>query len=389
MIALPHPAPDGFLFLVTRQGIVKRIALSDVTQAAMAAPDVMRVTAKDRLNCAFVTPGDGEVVLITRQGRSIRFPEEMVRVMGPAARGVAGINLKRGDGVIAALPVASEGELLTVTDAGFVKRTRMSEFSLQGRGGGGVIAHKISGRSGDLVGAAMLTPAHALAAFVTQRGVAKPVGLDEIPSSGRNTQGAQAVDLARSDAVASVQAVSPVVLAMDSPPPQPAPQANGRVDGARAQRASTSGASTRRAAADSAGAGARATGNGQKSAQAAPEGRKRTARAAATAAGKKPAPTQEKERSLASETARRSRPDRGGGTAKEKPAAKRATAKAGASGGVKRTSGTANRSRQGRLIEDPPAEPKPAAGKSAAGAAARGEGKLERVSSVRRGRKKR
>ena len=281
MLNLPQSASDGFLFLVTRQGDVKRIALSDFTQAAAGAVDVMRVTAKDRLACAFVTPGNGEVILVTRQGRSIRFPEEMVRAMGPAAAGVAGINLKRGDEVIAALPVSPEGELLTATAAGFVKRTRMSEFSPQGRGGGGIIAHKINARSGDLAGAAMLTPEHAFATFVTQRGVAKPVGLDEIPSSGRSTQGSQAVDLAQSDAVAAVQAVSPVALAMDSPSLPSAPQENGSVDGARPQTASA-----RAAAAASAGDGA--TENGQESTKAPPKRRKRTASASTTAADKKP-----------------------------------------------------------------------------------------------------
>ena len=86
MLALPHAPPAGFLFLVTRQGTVKRIALSDFTQATVGALNVMSVTAKDRLGCAFVTPGDCEVVLVTRKGHSIRFPEEMVRATGPAAR---------------------------------------------------------------------------------------------------------------------------------------------------------------------------------------------------------------------------------------------------------------------------------------------------------------
>ncbi|MYH62756.1 MAG: hypothetical protein F4148_13705, partial [Caldilineaceae bacterium SB0675_bin_29] len=148
--------------------------------------------------------------------------------MGASARGVAGINLKRGDEVIAAFPVAPDGELLTVTSAGYLKRTRIDEFSLQGRGGGGIIAHKIEERTGDLVGAAILTPEHAFAAFVTQRGVAKPLALAEVPASGRSTLGARKVDLASSDAVAAVHAVSPVVIAMDSPPPPPGPQPNGR-----------------------------------------------------------------------------------------------------------------------------------------------------------------
>ena len=123
MLALPHAATEGFLFLVTRQGAVKRIALTDFTQVALNAQDVISVNGKDGLACALVTPGNGEVVLVTRTGRSIRFPEEKVRTMGTAARGVAGINLKRGDEVIAALPVAPDGDLLTVTSAGYVKRT--------------------------------------------------------------------------------------------------------------------------------------------------------------------------------------------------------------------------------------------------------------------------
>ena len=408
MLNLPQSASDGFLFLVTRQGDVKRIALSDFTQAAAGAVDVMRVTAKNRLACAFVTPGNGEVILVTRQGRSIRFPEEMVRAMGPAAAGVAGINLKRGDEVIAALPVSPKGELLTATAAGFVKRTRMSEFSPQGRGGGGIIAHKINARSGDLAGAAMLTPEHAFATFVTQRGVAKPVGLDEIPSSGRSTQGSQVVDLAQSDAVAAVQAVSPVALAMDSPSLPSAPQANGSVDGARPQTASAP-------AAAAASAGDGATENGQESTKAPPKRRKRTSSASTTAADKKPAPAQKQTRSLDSEMTRTRKSDSGkrAAAANEKtpakaarssrssqptgatkagknasntsspkpstPAPRKAAAaksgKSGADGGAKRAPKSADQPVQGRLIEPPPAASKP-------------EGKLARVSSVKRSQKR-
>ena len=281
MLALPHAATEGFLFLVTRQGAVKRIALTDFTQVALNAQDVISVNGKDGLACALVTPGNGEVVLVTRTGRSIRFPEEKVRAMGTAARGVAGINLKRGDEVIAALPVAPDGDLLTVTSAGYVKRTRINEFSLQGRGGGGIIAHKLDERTGDLVGAAMLTPEHAFAAFVTKRGVAKPLALDEIPSSGRSALGSRKVDLASSDAVAAVQAVSPVVAAMDSPPQPPEPQLNGRGDTAAAPPAK---------------------GNQAKTPQPPAKGK----RAASTSTAK--SPTRSKTRKVASEATRKSKP---------------------------------------------------------------------------------
>ncbi len=432
MVALPHAATEGFLFLVTRQGTVKRIALSDFMQAAVSVLDVIRVDAKDRLGCAFVTPGNGEVVLVTRKGRSIRFPEETVRAMGPAARGVAGINLNRGDEVVAALPVAPDGELLTVTSAGFVKRSRMNEFSMQGRGGGGSIAHKLGERSGDLVGAAMLTPEHAFAAFVTQRGVAKPLQVDEIPSSGRNTQGAQAVDLAQSDAVAAVQVISPIVPAMDSLPPSPAPQMNGSGDGARHGT--------------SANATPEPKSNGQKGAKGATKRTRRATKTGARASDNEAPPAQPKTRPLASETARRSKSTRAGKAtpASEKtpateasspekvpqeevatksarrtkpsprasqdstpepapkaevPAPKRSTTPRGAAKtpqpkqadtgrGTKRAAKTVEQSVQGRLIEETEAAQQPADEKSAARSRGKRPEKLGRVSSVNRSQKK-
>ncbi len=353
MLALPHAPPAGFLFLVTRQGTVKRIALSDFMQATVGALNVMSVTAKDRLGCAFVTPGDCEVVFVTRKGLSIRFPGEMVRAMGPAARGVAGINLKRGDEVIAALPVEAEGDLLTVTAAGFAKRTRMSEFSPQGRGGGGIIAHKISERSGDLVGAAMLTPEHAFATFVTQRGVAKPVGLDEIPSSGRSTQGSQVVDLAHSDAVAAVQVVSPVVLARESPllPPAPAPQPNGR-------------------------GGVADAGDGQAKVKAAPKSGKRTAKAAGSVADQESGPPKEKTRRLASETATRRKPAPAEKSAPTRSATKETSAgKVSAPTTSERKSASRKRKAEARQAKSPPKAVQDGAQESAAsGAPARRTG---------------
>ena len=432
MVALPHAATEGFLFLVTRQGTVKRIALSDFMQAAVSVLDVIRLDAKDRLGCAFVTHGNGEVVLVTRKGRSIRFPEETVRAMGPAARGVAGINLNRGDEVIAALPVAPDGELLTVTSAGYVKRTRMNEFNLQGRGGGGTIAHKLGERSGDLVGAAMLTPEHAFAAFVTQRGVAKPLQVDEIPASGRNTQGTRAVDLAQSDAVAAVQVISPIVPAMDSLPPSPAPQMNGSGDGARH------------------GTSANATpapkNNGQKGAKGATKRTRRATKTGARASDNEAPPAQPKTRPLASETARRSKSTRAGKAAPasektpateasspekvpqeevatksarrtrpsprasqdstpepapkpEAPAPERSTTPRGAAktpqpkqadtgSGTKRAAKTVEQSVQGRLIEETEAAQQPADEKSTARSRPKHSEKLGRVSSVNRSQKK-
>ena len=387
----------------------------------MNAQNVISVNAKDGLVCAFVMPGNGEVVLVTRLGRSIRFPEEKVRAMGTAARGVAGINLKRDDEVIAALPVAPDGELLTVTFAGYVKRTCMEEFSLQGRGGAGIIAHKLDERTGDLVGAAMLTPEHAFTAFVTKRGVAKPLALDEIPSSGRSALGSRKVDLASSDAVAAVLAISPVVAAIDSPSPPPDPQPNGRGDNAAAPPANEKQEKAKKAPA-----------NKKRAAETAPAKSAKTRKLASESSRKRKPATREgtaqpqvavepvngefanrraKLRRKSSQNSAQETtlpPDANGASTRRRkssnpgepaPAAKRqaaprqarrtkSLANAAQPKGKEAAVAFVNQSVQGSLLDEPSATPKPSATKTSPRSAKKPAGKLARVSSVTGGQKR-
>ena len=421
MLALPHAAAEGYLFLVTRQGTVKRIALADFTQVALNAMDVISVNAKDGLACALVTPGDCEVLLVTRTGRSIRFSEEKVRAMGTAARGVAGINLKRGDEVIAALPVAPDGELLTVTSAGYVKRTPVDEFSLQGRGGGGIIAHKLDERTGDLASAAILTPEHDFAAFITTKGVAKPLGLDEIPSSGRSALGSRKISLASSDAVAAVHAVSPVVAAMDSPPPPPDPQPNGRRDIAAPPPANENQEKVKKAPAKK-----------NRAAETAPAKAAKTRKVASEATRKRKSATSERTapKTAAAEppngevTNHRAKPRRkssqngtqetispsdansassrrreSSNTTEPAPAAKRAAVPRQAKQKKKRANSaptegkesavaSVNQSVQGSLLDEPSATSKPSESKTSPRSGKKPAGKLARVSSVTGGQKR-
>ncbi len=425
MLALPQSATEGFLFLVTRQGAVKRIALADFLQAAAAPFDVISVNAKDRLACAFMTPGNAEVLLVTRKGRSIRFAEEMVRAMGLAARGVAGINLKRGDEVIAALPAAPNGDLLTVTSAGYVKRTRMEEFSSQGRGGGGIIAHKLDDRTGDLVGAAALTPEHDFAAFVTQKGVAKPLELDAIPSSGRSALGSRKVELARSDAVAAVQAVSPVVAAMGGAPPLSASQPNGT--GRAATDTSAKSAEARpkkrpakkdRPAATAKSGKTRAQSNSRELASEAPGNRKSTARKRPAQQSAPAEPSNGEVVDSGTKSRRKSRSDsvqeparqgssnsapassrkpsaaKTSGPASRRPSRSRSAAKTKRAGNAAQpqNSGAADaavdQSVQGTLLEEPAAKPTPSAPKRSPRSGRNAGGKLARVKSVTSGRQK-
>ena len=197
----------GYLFLVTEQGVVKRINMGDVQINTNADFPVINVDKNDRLLAVLATKGEQEVLLVTGDGQSIRFNEEEVRAMGLPAGGVGGIKLKGKDRVVAASLVDGAGELLTATAEGYVKRSLLNEYSAQGRNGGGIVAHKVSERTGPLMAACVL-PAGAAARdwaiFVTARGTAKPLQLNELPQMGRAGVGRPVVTTAEKDATGRI-----------------------------------------------------------------------------------------------------------------------------------------------------------------------------------------
>jgi DNA gyrase subunit A len=213
-VALPRLIAEdaaGYLFLVTRSGAVKRVTLADFVAAASSNPEVIRVDEKDELGWVFPTPGGQEVILAASGGRSIRFAEEEVRSMGLAAGGVAGMKLGKGEKIIYAGVMDGQGELLTVTANGYTKRTPLTEYTSQGRNGSGIIAHKADKRTGDLVDALVIDPERRdLVVFLTDKGIAKPVSLDEIPLSGRSTLGQTLKSFARGDRMVAVKVVEAI-----------------------------------------------------------------------------------------------------------------------------------------------------------------------------------
>jgi DNA gyrase subunit A len=208
-LVLPRHIPEGaegYLFLVTEQGMVKRISTPDFLTAAASEPEVIRVEDKDRLRWALATDGNQEVILISAGGQSIRFAEDEVRSMGLAAGGVGGMKLKKGDRVVSAQVVDPDGELLTVTEQGFAKRSKFTEYSRQGRNGAGIITHKLSNRTGVVVDAAVVHPDRAaFVTFITGKGTVKVTTLTEVPQSGRSTQGQRVVKLPANEIIAAVQ----------------------------------------------------------------------------------------------------------------------------------------------------------------------------------------
>ncbi len=194
-----------YLFLVTEQGMVKRVRTEDVQSNTGGEFTVMNVDDGDRLLWALRTQGGQEVILVSAQGQSIRFSEEEVRSMGLPAGGVGGMKLKPKDRIVYAGVVDPAGELLTVTRAGFAKRSPLADYSAQGRNGGGIVAHKVTDKTGEVAAALVLPPQSEgdWLVFVTARGVAKPMLTVEVPAMGRSVQGKAVVELSSQDAIAA------------------------------------------------------------------------------------------------------------------------------------------------------------------------------------------
>lgn len=155
-LALPKEELTGYLFLVTEQGRVKRLLLSDLTNLRSHDAEVIGVDSGDKLCTAFITKGDGDVVLVSSAGQGIRFAEEVVRPMGLSAAGVWGIKLGKGHKVVGAGLVNPRTELVIVSEKGFGKRTELAKFPKQGRYGQGVVALGINKETGPASAAAVV-----------------------------------------------------------------------------------------------------------------------------------------------------------------------------------------------------------------------------------------
>ena len=197
-------AQGGYLFLASRGGRVKRVTLEDLL-AVRSVATVMGLNG-DELVGALPTAGEQELLLVTRQGKAIRFSEEEVRAMGLTAGGVAGIRLSAGDQVVAGDLAQDGAELVTVSEQGYGKRTDLSEFPTQGRGGSGVVAAKTSARTGPLIGAAVAGSKDALL-VVTARGRARAMSTRDVTAAGRATQGGLVITLGEGDVLATAQTV--------------------------------------------------------------------------------------------------------------------------------------------------------------------------------------
>ena len=148
---------NEYVAMVTRKGIIKKTALSDFSNVSDAGIHAISIDDGDELVGAKVTDGKNDIFLCSKSGMSIRFSEEDVRPMGRTARGVIGMGLDADDLVVAMEVLQTEEqtpfEILTVTEGGYGKRTPVSDYRQQSRGGKGIITMKTNDKNGSVLGA--------------------------------------------------------------------------------------------------------------------------------------------------------------------------------------------------------------------------------------------
>ena len=186
-------AEDNYVFMVTSQGTVKKTPLTEFSRPRNAGIIAVDLRDGDKLVDVALTNGGNDVMLFSTAGKAIRFHEDDVRAMGRTATGVRGIKLDEGNEVNA-LIIVGEGELLIATENGYGKRTRVDEFSTQGRGGQGVIAIQTSERNGNAVGAVQVMENNQIM-LITDGGTLVRTPVADVSIVGRNTQGVTLIRL--------------------------------------------------------------------------------------------------------------------------------------------------------------------------------------------------
>ncbi len=199
---------SDYIVMATRNGIVKRSALSMYGRPRKGGIYAIEIRENDELIQAKISHGDQDIILATYNGKSIRFNENDVRATGRKTMGVRGIKLgSAADRVIGMLIVKREGSVMVVTDKGYGKRSDLSEYRTQGRGGKGVITIKTTDKVGNLVGIMEAIDTDDIM-LITNQGIMIRQQVESIRTIGRNTQG---VRLAKVDEGTKISSATRVI----------------------------------------------------------------------------------------------------------------------------------------------------------------------------------
>ncbi len=194
------------LIFATRKGTVKKTKLSEYSHVRSNGIRALNIEDGDELMDVQVCDASCDIVLATREGMSIRFHQSDVREMGRATTGVKGIELSDDDCVIGMVVIRREATLLVVSEKGYGKRSELSEYRVQKRGGKGIITFKVTDKTGCIVALKEVIPDDELM-MITHNGVIIRVPVDGIRVIGRNTQGVRVMNLDEGDRLQGVARV--------------------------------------------------------------------------------------------------------------------------------------------------------------------------------------
>lgn len=179
---------EGFLIMSTKQGIIKKTKLSEYKYIRKNGLNAINLREDDELLKVKVTRGDAEIMVITKDGYSIRFSETNVRPMGRTASGVKAITLREGDIAVSMDIVVTDERLLIISEEGFGKRTNLDEYPIQNRGGKGIKTYKVTEKTGTVADAKICKDGDELM-LINSDGIAIRINVDDVSISSRSTSG--------------------------------------------------------------------------------------------------------------------------------------------------------------------------------------------------------
>ncbi len=206
LLPIREYAEDKFVFFATAHGIVKKTPLTDFSRPRSSGIIAVEMRDGDYLVGVELTTGKQDILLFSSGGKAARFNEDDVRPMGRNAVGVRGIKLSDDQKVISLL-LASEGNVLTVTENGYGKRTPIADYPLHGRGGVGVISIQTSQRNGQVTAAELVSDDDEIM-LITSGGTLVRTRVDEISVMGRNTQGVRLITLSEEEKLTGVERIA-------------------------------------------------------------------------------------------------------------------------------------------------------------------------------------
>lgn len=200
---------DAYVFMATSRGTVKKTSLKDFSRPRASGIIALDLRENDHLIGVEITNSHHDIILVASSGKSVRFHETDVRPMGRTATGVRGIKISESDTVISLIsihPDEDDQQVLIGTQFGYGKRTPVSEFPVQKRGGQGVIAIQTTGRNGQVVGAVLVSD-NEESMLITNRGTLVRTQVKDISSMGRNTQGVTLIRLNEGEKLTEIEEI--------------------------------------------------------------------------------------------------------------------------------------------------------------------------------------